>query len=348
MPNDRSDKKITIYDISVLAQASPSAVGAVLNGTWKKRRISAKLAERIQGVAAEHGYTPNLQARALRKEKSGIIGMIVPIYDNRYFSSLIESFEQHARAGGLFPVVTCTQRKPDLEVQATQSMIAYRVETIVCVGATDPDRIADLCHMHNVKVINVDLPGTKAPSIISDNYWAAHALTNDILQRMLQEKSGETGDLLFIGGRISDHNTRERIRGFEQAHRDKAIKAKPENRLPCGYAAEKAERVFDSYVGRHGGLPAGLFVNSTISLEGIVRWFEKNGLDHLQSIALGCFDWDPYAALLGKNTSMVRQNVEGMIDLVFKSLPDLSMLPPKITMVKPEIIYRHSQSLKVG
>ncbi|CEP33683.1 Transcription regulator HTH, LacI [Halomonas sp. R57-5] len=29
-----------------------------------------------------------MQARALRRERSGIIGMILPLYDNRYFSSI--------------------------------------------------------------------------------------------------------------------------------------------------------------------------------------------------------------------------------------------------------------------
>jgi LacI family fructose operon transcriptional repressor len=39
-------KKITIYDLAELSGVSASAVSAILNGNWKKRRISAKLAEK--------------------------------------------------------------------------------------------------------------------------------------------------------------------------------------------------------------------------------------------------------------------------------------------------------------
>ena len=38
-------KKITIYDLAELSGVSASAVSAILNGNWKKRRISAKLAD---------------------------------------------------------------------------------------------------------------------------------------------------------------------------------------------------------------------------------------------------------------------------------------------------------------
>ncbi len=94
-------KRTTIYDLAELAGTSASAVSAVLNGNWKKRRISAKLAERITKLAEEQGYAVNMQASVLRRERSKIIGMIVPKYDNRYFGSIVEQFEVRARERGL-------------------------------------------------------------------------------------------------------------------------------------------------------------------------------------------------------------------------------------------------------
>lgn len=42
--------------------------------------------------------------------------MIVPKYDNRYFGSIAEKFEEMARARGLLPIITCTRRQPELEL----------------------------------------------------------------------------------------------------------------------------------------------------------------------------------------------------------------------------------------
>lgn len=76
--------------------------------------------------------------------------MIVPKYDNRYFGAIAERFETMARARGLFPVVTCTQRDPDLEAEADRAMISHQVTCLVATGTTDPDRIADLCKAASV------------------------------------------------------------------------------------------------------------------------------------------------------------------------------------------------------
>lgn len=312
-----SAKRTTIYDLAALAGTSASAVSAVLNGNWQKRRISAALAEKVTRIAEEQGYALNLQASLLRREKSRIIGMIVPKYDNRYFGSIAEGFEVRARQAGLFPIVTCTQRDPLLEIEAAKTMLSYQVDCLIACGATDPDRISELCAQAGVRSINLDLPGKLAPSVISDNYLGAHDLTARVLLRC-RDELGLDGPLLFVGGRSSDHNTSERIRGFRAAHDEAGIVVPPENILTCGYAADKAAAALTAMAARTGLVPRAMFVNSTITLEGVVRWLKDT--DHLAGYParLGCFDWDPFAALLYENIEMVRQDVPQMLAAVFK------------------------------
>ncbi|MEW2913996.1 LacI family DNA-binding transcriptional regulator [Leisingera sp. JC11] len=323
-----SPKRPTIYDLAELAGTSPSAVSSVLNGTWKKRRISEKLAKRISKIAEEQGYAVNIQASVLRRVRSNIIGMIMPKYDNRYFGAIAEQFEALARARGLFPVITCTQREPELEFEAARELVSYQVDCLISTGATDPDRISEFCAAAGVRSINLDLPGSKAPSVVSDNFAGARDLTRLLLQRFAAP-AAEGQPLLFIGGRGSDHNTAERIRGFEAAHAEFGIPLPPENILPCGYAAQKAEDALDAFP---SSLPAGLFVNSTITLEGVIRWQARNPS---RAFEFGCFDWDPFAALLPGNVGMVQQDVAGMLAKVFEltateASPDLNVEIPCI------------------
>ncbi len=333
MNQKTSTKRTTIYDLAALAGTSASAVSAVLNGNWQKRRISAALAEKVSRIAEEQGYAVNLQASLLRRERSRIIGMIVPKYDNRYFGSIAEGFEARARKAGLFPIVTCTQRDPALEIDAAKTLLSYQVDCLIACGATDPDRISELCAQAGVRSINLDLPGKLAPSIISDNYLGAHDLTVRVLTRC-REEIGLEGPLLFVGGRRSDHNTAERIRGFLTAHQEAGISVPKDNILTCGYAAEKAVAALTAFSMQTGSVPRALFVNSTITLEGVVRWLKDT--DHLAGYParLGCFDWDPFAALLYENIEMVRQDVPRMLDNVFKVIEnrnhpsDLTMVPP--------------------
>jgi LacI family fructose operon transcriptional repressor len=326
-------KRTTIYDLAALAGTSASAVSAVLNGNWKKRRISSQLAERITRIADEQGYAPNMQASVLRRERSNIIGMIVPKYDNRYFGSIVELFEARARERGLFPIITCTRRDPELEVEAAKAMLSYQVDCVIATGATDPDRIADLCAAAGVRTINLDLPGSHAPSVISDNFRGALELTRRVFANC-ERDLGLKAPLLFVGGRGSDHNTSERIRGFRAAHQEIGISPNENFILACGYAPEKAEQSLKGLAERTGSLPRGMFVNSTISLEGVMRWIRISRHYGESKPLIGCFDFDPFVALLSQNVEMVRQDVPRMLDAIFDIL-DSKASGPKLIEITP-------------
>lgn len=330
-------KRTTIYDLAQLAGTSASAVSAVLTGKWKQRRISAQLAERIERLAREQGYALNMQASLLRREESHLIGMIVPKYDNRYFGSIVELFENMARARGLFPIVTCTRRDPALELEAARAMISHQVGWLIATGATNPDRISELCTAAGVRSLNLDLPGTLAPSVISDNYSGARELTRRIL-RNCQQKYGTPAPLIFVGGRGSDNNTAERLRGFRDAHGELDIELPAENVLTCGYAAEKAERTLSDVTADMASLPRGMFVNSTISLEGVLTWLRRCRLDRPYEPVLGCFDWDPLAALLDEKIAMVRQDVPGMLQAAFDVIDNGASSRAAVIQVPTELV----------
>ncbi|CUH80658.1 substrate-binding domain-containing protein [Tropicibacter naphthalenivorans] len=317
-----SSKRTTIYDIAEIVGTSPTAVTSVLNGSWKKRRISQKLADRVLKAAEEQGYAVNIQASVLRKDKSNIVGMVIPKYDNRFFGAIAEQFEEAARAAGLFPVITCTQRDPDLEVAAVRGLLSYQVDCLVACGATNPDRIAEVCAANGVPTINLDLPGSRAPSIISDSLMGAFNLTNVLLDACAQEL-GQAEPLVFIGGRLDDHNTQERRRGFVEAHSARGIDVPPEYILTPGYAPDKARHLLENLP----FTPHGIFVNSTITLEGVVRLMQSLPDAEAASIRYGSFDYDPFGALLPQTVAMVEQDVPSLIAKLMAQMRDGAQTP---------------------
>jgi LacI family transcriptional regulator, fructose operon transcriptional repressor len=178
-----TNSKSTIYDIADLAGSSAGTVSAVLNGTWQKRRISPATAEQIQQIAAKLKYNVNRQASGLRKSRSGLIAMIIPIHDNRFFSSMSQTFEHYARQRNLHPIVVSTLRDPALEVETVKTLLSYQIEYLLVTGATKPDKVSKICKHYGVSHLNLDLPGTKAPSVVSDNYWGSQKLTEGLLEK---------------------------------------------------------------------------------------------------------------------------------------------------------------------
>ncbi len=309
-----------------------------MNGSWKARRITEATANRVRKIADELGYTINLQARGLRISNSGMVGMILPMLDNRYFSSLAAAFETIARARNLVPAVVSTYRDPKEERNTVEALIAHNVDALFIAGATDPDSVARLCDAAKLKHINLDLPGHQGVSVISDNYRGARALTREILARRTKASQNS---FHFIGGIATDYNTMERIRGFSTELTQAGIQIKPDTISAEGYDARVAEDTIRSVYNRLGSLPEILFVNSSIAFEGIVRFLKNLPIEEIHQCSIGCFDYDPFIELLHFPVVMVRQNVQAMVERCYKLLDQDDFNGNRLELIPTELVLPH-------
>ena len=329
-------RKVTIYDVASASSVSASTVGSVLNGTWTKRRISKDLADRVLGVAADLGYRQNRQASALRTQRSGLIGMILPLHDNRYFSSMSQAFEAEARKRDLCPMVVSTLRDPDMEKRTVSTLLSHNVDLLFIAGATDPDPLSRMCADSGIPHINVDLPGSLAASVVTDNYFGACELTRHLLTRI---GKSAPAPLHFIGGIPTDFNTMERVRGFRDVLiAETGAVPDPGQIDTCGYGPDEAERALRELLDRLGAVPSALFVNSTIAFEGVFRVLKDLPDQTFHGLSVGCFDWDPFLSHLHFPVAMVRQDADLMIATAFGLIDNQKGIDPGITFVKPSLI----------
>ena len=334
-------RKSTIYDLAALAGVSASTVSAVLSGNWKVRRIAEATAKKVERLAAAQRYSMNRQASGLRKSRSGLIGMIIPMHDNRFFSGMSQAFERLARERHWYPIVVSTLRDPMLELETVRTLISYRIEYLVVAGATDPDSVSRVCEAHGIAHVNVDLPRTRATSVISDNYWGAQQLTTALIDRSKPLRARLRNKAYFVGGIASDYATRRRMEGFADVVTARFGHVERNQIDACGYEGELAETALRSLYRRIDGLPRALFINSTIALEGVVRFLKTRPADELARCAFGCYDWDPFASVLSFPLLMVRQNVEGLLGEAFRIIDSKSFREKRLIEIRPELLFAH-------
>ncbi len=333
----RASRKATIYDIARLSGASPSTVSAALGESWRKRRISESTVEAIRGIAAEQGYSANMQARGLRQARSGLVGMVIPLHDNRFFSSMSQSFEALARDRGMVPVIASSMRDPAEELRIVETLISYAVEYLIIAGAADPDAVTALCRGANLRFIFVDLPGQGAPSVVSDNYKGAADLTRRLLaDRAITGTSGKDR-LYLLGGDMGDYASARRIEAFRDVLTEAGQPPLPEQIIGCGYAPRRAMQEMAQLCTRIGGLPSGIFVNSLTAFEGVLRHLSGLPLEDVRASVIGCYDYDPFAAYLQFPVHMVRQDAHGLIREAYRMI-DENPHDPVLKMVAPEQI----------
>ncbi|ANU07060.1 LacI family DNA-binding transcriptional regulator [Paraurantiacibacter namhicola] len=66
----------TITDLAKIAGVSAGTVSRALSGN---SLVNTKTRERIETIAREHGFRPNQMASRLRRQKTGVIGIIIPL-----------------------------------------------------------------------------------------------------------------------------------------------------------------------------------------------------------------------------------------------------------------------------
>ena len=336
MTGSSAPHKPTIYDIAKAASASAATVSMVMNGSWKRYRIKEETAQRILDTANQLGYHVNMKARGLRLSRSGLAGMILPHYRNRFFAGLAEGFEAQARARGLCPIVVSTQREPALERDVTQTLLSQRVELLFITGVQYPAPLNALCRAAGIPAINVDLPGVDAPSVVSDNHGGARTLTGRVIER-LQQAGRDAQDLYFLGGVADEYATDLRVAGFLDALTQRGLRAPPNAVERCGYRPAMVRLALRRWVEQRGTLPAGLFINSITALEGLAQFASEWPRDSLRDLVVGCFDWDPFAVLQPFDVVMMRQNVERLIAEAFALVDSFDAEAHPLVMVPTDI-----------
>lgn len=261
------------------------------------------------------------------------------MHDNRYFGRMSEVFERLARERHWYPLVVSTLRDPTLELETVGTLISYRIEYLVVAGATDPDSVSRVCSSHGIAHVNVDLPGTKATSVISDNYWGAQQLAQALIDRSRPTRAPIRNKAYFVGGIASDYATRRRMEGFADAVKARFGQVDAGQIDACGYDGDLAEAAVRALYKRLGGLPRALFINSTIALEGVVRFLKTLPAGELERCAFGCYDWDPFASVLSFPLMMVRQDVEGLLGEAFRIIDAGLFAERRIIEIKPELVF---------
>ncbi|UJF33447.1 LacI family DNA-binding transcriptional regulator [Paenibacillus hexagrammi] len=121
-------KKPTLKDIAKAAGVSIATVSYVLNKT-PNQTIPAETVCRIQDIANQLGYIPNLAARSLVKQKTGLIGILINRLEHESLSrqltyaSLVNQMEQELTGQGYHVIVSSLDpAAPKLDIIAERKL----------------------------------------------------------------------------------------------------------------------------------------------------------------------------------------------------------------------------------
>jgi len=174
----------TIHDIARALNISASTVSRALNDN---SRISLKTRDKIKAIALELGYRPNTLASNLRNKKSKTIGIVVPLINRYFFSSVISGVEDIAFKSGFTVMISQSSDLAQKEIEIVHSMFANRVDGLIISIAMEPNTSdhLKLFRKKHIPLVFFDrvVPEIDTDKIVVDDFDGAFRVTQHLIDQ---------------------------------------------------------------------------------------------------------------------------------------------------------------------
>jgi LacI family transcriptional regulator len=279
---------VTRDDVATRAGASVAVVSYVVNGG--PRPVSAATRARVEAAIAELGYRPNGLARALKRGRTNVIGLLVPDSSNPFFAAMSHAIEEQASAAGFVVLLGNSAGSAQREEAFVKALLEQRVDGIVLLGTEDEAKAALSLAASTVPV--VVLHRTLAWIGNKSAEWSPTAVVSvdnesggfEATRHLSQHGHAVVGCIAGPEGVLPSD---ERVAGWRAALGRLTVEDAPLVREPFtregGYHA--ASQLFSQHPS-----PAALFVCSDEQAIGVLRYAAEAGLSIPNDVAVVSFD----------------------------------------------------------
>lgn len=300
--------KVSIVDIATMAGVSTATVSRVLN---KNGRYSKGTEEKVLALVEEYGYTPNINAKNLRINKTLTVGVIVPNIANEFFGRLVRSIENSLLPQGYSVFVCDSHENEDHENLCMQSLIAKCVDGIICISGKTHDMENGM--VNHIPIVNIDRYPDNAKTIVqSENLKGGFLAAQELIQKGCKRIA-----ILQDFHRMS--TIRQRLAGFVEAHNKYGVTFYDDLILEEVETYEIARKRVKDLIDRRIKLD-GVFATNDMLALGALHGLRDAGKSCPEDIKIVGFDGVSIAEFCDPPLSTIRQDTEQMGALAVEGL----------------------------
>lgn len=177
-----SNRNVTLQDV---AEASGLSLITVSRSLRQPDMVQPATRERVKRAIDETGYLPNLTARALVSQRSGMVGVVVPILASSLFADFAQGVAAQLRSHERQMLLGVSNRSVDDEFEVIKTFIARRADAIIVTGFTHSDACKALLQRFDGPIVETwNLkPDAIDMCVGYDNYKASEAMTRYLLTK---------------------------------------------------------------------------------------------------------------------------------------------------------------------
>ncbi len=287
-------------EIAKMARVSLGTVSHVLNNS---AGVRDHLRKRVLDAVEAVGYQPSQLARGLRRDKTNMIGMIIPDITNPFFPAVVRGAEDIAFSNGYRLILCNTDNDHSKELAHLNELRTYLPAGLIVIPSVFSDLTVQAAFYRRAgaSVVCIDrLPRNwNGDSVTANNEDGAYNATRFLIQMRHSKLAAITGPLHLT-------NARERLDGFKRALREARLPIAPE------YIQETT---FDKQGGysktlillRHIPRPTAIFAGNDMVALGALLAIREAGLRCPEDVSLMGFDDLDLAETTNPSLSSVSQ-----------------------------------------
>jgi LacI family transcriptional regulator len=306
----------TSRDIARLAGVSQTTVSRVLQN---RGYVEEGTRQRVLDALRQTGYVPNMQARAMRMRRSGLVGVVTGRLTNPFYPELLDALARAIEAADLRMALWASD-EPASSTVAVQAIQGGAIDGLIFTTATrdDPALKQAVAQDLPIVLVNRSIARLNCDQATSDNVAGGRLVAEYFITR------GRT-DAAVVGGSDRISTSRERRRGFLAAFAERGISV-PEDRQPsCDFTHDAARQVGLELLGGTHRPNAVFCVNDLVGF-GVQDAAYRLGIAVPEDLWVAGYDDIPMASWDRIDLTSVRQPVEDMaayaVDRLLRRIKD--------------------------
>lgn len=292
---------VTGRELAQLAEVSQATVSRVVQGST---RVSEENRRRVEEAMAKFGYVPNAQARAMRTQRSGTIGVIVGEFTNPWYPVMMYALAREINRADLRTNFWVSDGE-NSEQAAIEAIHSKLIDGLIFTTATRDSRALRTALELGLPVVlvNRSLEEITSDQVVGDNIGGGASVATHFLT------SGRTS-VAVVGGGPWVSTGRERRKGFLDVYADAGIHV-PLARTP--------ETAFTYQAGLYAGRqlladdpPQAVFCTTDIVAFGVIDAAKERGMRVPEDLWVAGYDDIPMSAWKVLDLTTVRQPIDEM------------------------------------
>jgi LacI family transcriptional regulator len=177
-------------------------------------RVNAETVERVRRAADQLGYRVNGMARALRRRRTLIVGMVIPDIASPVFPAVVRGAQDVLSEFGFSLLLSSEDGDPAKARAQISAMLESRADGLLLGTARREDPLVDEFATAGTPIVLVNRKMDRGgmPAVVADDYYGIQAAVEHLSQLGHRE-------IGYVGGPCAVSTAAQRLAGFQAAVR---------------------------------------------------------------------------------------------------------------------------------